>query len=174
MRTYTYKHPNTITKTPKCIVLNDQDQAVGYCQRTFKNSVTKWMNAAMDHKYFVLHVAEIDGEPIAKCKKISRKGRIYYRADLEGYAPFEIGYVGWRDLIPDLRITNGTIVMNLHKEMDDWSVFEYEDVEYARWLAHFNEQNDEFELQLEIFEAAPIQYAAFYIAIAQTILYIGS
>lgn len=174
MKAYTYTHPNTITTAPMCMILDEQGQEIGHCQRTFKNRVTKWMNTAMDHKYFVCHIAKVEGEATAKCKKISRKGRVYYRADLEGYAPFEIGYVGWRDLIPDLQITNGEVMMSLHKEMDEWSVFEQGGIDYARWLAVYSEERDEFDIRLEIFDDAPIKNPAFYIAIAQTILYIGS
>lgn len=173
MKQYFYTHPNTIVETPEIFVKNEATQNVGTVQRMYGNGVSRFFDRMMDYKYFVKYEAHIQDYDRAMCRKISRKGRVFYRAEIEGEKPFEIGYIGWRDLIPDLQITNGDTTMILHKEHEGWSNFEWQDTDYARWQAVLNEETNQFEVELQIETIAPIQNPAFYIAIAQTTLFIG-
>ncbi|MBM7698144.1 tubby C-terminal domain-like protein [Kurthia huakuii] len=173
MKQYLYTHPNTMIETPEIFVKNTDAQNVGTVQRIYGNGLTRFLDRAMDYKYFVKYEAHIQDYDRAMCRKISRKGRVFYRAEIAGEHPFEIGYIGWRDLIPDLQITNGETTMILHKEHEGWSVFEWQETEYARWQAVFNEDSDDFTVELQIEAIAPIQNPAFYLAIAQTTLFIG-
>ena len=172
MRQFFYTHPNTITETPEVFIKNDEGRNVGTCQRIYANGLTRFLDKAMDYKYFVKYESHIENEPLASCRKISRKGRVFYRAEMDGQT-FEIGYIGWRDLIPDLQISNGQTTMILHKEHEGFSEFEWEGTTYARWQATYDEVKDAFHIELQIECIAPIQNPAFYLAIAQTTLFIG-
>lgn len=50
---------------------------------------------------------------------------------------YMIAYDGWQIMIPDLLITDGEQQIKLSKEMEDWSIFTWNEEPIARWQATF-------------------------------------
>lgn len=172
MRTYRYKQPLSIELTPMTSVYNEGIVYLTF-QRFYSSKLTKFIDKLMDYRYFLnYHVYNTNNELIFTCKKVSRKGRVYYEAkDLVQLQTYIVAYDKWKELIPDLMITNGSLDIKIHKEMEGWSRFTYDNKEIARWKADLN---DEFSVQLEIEEDSPIQNAAFFVAIGQCALFVGA
>lgn len=175
MQIYTYKQPISIETTPMTSVYNDNGAVAYTFQRHYSNGVKRFFDKLlMDFRYFLrYHVYDTNDQLIFMCKKISRKGRVYYEAvDYVQQEKYMVAYDTWKELIPDLMITDGKTQIKIHKEMQDWSRFTINDIEIARWKAEVI--SDEFKIQLEIAEDSPIQHAAFFIAISQCALFIGA
>ncbi|MFF2753734.1 hypothetical protein ACFVR1_08260 [Psychrobacillus sp. NPDC058041] len=171
MHTYTYTQPLSIESTPMTSVYNEGVVYLTF-QRFYAGKLTKFADKLMDYRYFLnYHVYNTNNELIFTCKKVSRKGRVYYEAkNLVEPQTYIVAYDKWKELIPDLMITDGNLKIKLHKEMEGWSRFTYDNKEIARWKAELNE---EFSVQLEIEEDSPIQNAAFFVAISQCALFVG-
>ncbi|MEI4770662.1 hypothetical protein WAX74_13585 [Psychrobacillus sp. FJAT-51614] len=172
MQKYTYKHPNAIDTTTVIAVYNDTGEITHSFQRYYSNRLKKLLDKAMDYRYFLYYnVFDVEETLVFTCKKISKKGRVYYEAiDHLQENKFIVAYDKWKELIPDLTITDGHIHIQLHKEMENWSRFTHNEKEIARWRA---EIGDQFTIFLEIEEDSPIQNVAFFIAISQCALFIG-
>lgn len=107
-------------------------------------------------------------------KKIFRRGKVWFEGkDLVLNEKYIINYENWRIGVPELFISSEKFKMKIDKEMEDWSNFIINDEVIARWLAVYDEQSDMFSVKLVIWDEAPIQEPAFYIAIAQATLFIG-
>lgn len=173
MHTYTYKQPIAIDITPMTSVLNEEGIVTYKFQRYYSNGLKKFADKLWDYRYFLhYNVYDTNDQLVFMCKKVSRKGRVYYEAvDYLHERKYMIAYDKWKELIPDLMITDGNMTIMIDKEMDDWSRFMHNDQEIARWKA---EVGEEFSLQLEIKEDSPITNAAFFIAISQCALFIGA
>ncbi|WP_391118173.1 hypothetical protein [Psychrobacillus sp. L3] len=172
MHTYTYNQPNSIDITPMISVYNHEGVVSVEFERYYSNKLKKFVDKLMDYRYFLRYnVYNINKELIFTCKKVSKKGRVYYEAnDLVQQHTYIVAYDKWKELIPDLMITDGSLQIKLQKEMEGWSRFTYNDKEIARWKAELNEG---FSVQLEIEEDSPIQNVAFFIAISQCALFVG-
>lgn len=173
MKRYFYTHPNTINDTHEFTVRNEQEQELFTCQRTYSNRVKRALDRLLENKYFLTYKAyDMNLHPLFTCKKISRKGKIYFEAvDENTKEKYTIGYDGWQRLIPDLVITKNDFVMKIHKEMDNWSTFEENDKVIAKWKATLIDEV--FQIELQISEEATIRNPAFYSVICQCVLYIG-
>ncbi|WP_245639430.1 tubby C-terminal domain-like protein [Viridibacillus arvi] len=173
MQRYTYLHPNSIETTPKITVADESGQAVFTFQRHYSNSLKRILDKVMDYRYFLRYdVFDMQDEPLFTCKKVTRKGKVFYEAkDLKQQKKYMLAYDGWKELIPDLVITDGQMKMMIHKEMEDWSRFALDGLDIARWRAT---EGDEFLIELEIDEDSPIQNPAFFIAISQCVLFVGA
>lgn len=173
MKRYFYTHPNTIKDTPILVIQDEQHEEICTCQRVFSNGVNRALDRLLENKYFLTYKTyDLHQQELFSCKKISRKGKIYFEVvDESTKGKYTIGYDGWQQLIPDLIVTKNDFVMKIHKEMDEWSTFEENDKIVAKWRAILVE--DVFHLELQISEDASIIHPAFYIAISQCVLYIG-
>lgn len=173
MKSYYYLHPNTITETPVLVIQNEQQEDVLTCQRIYSNGAKRVLDRFLENKYFLTYKVYDQGKhELFTCKKISRKGKIYFEALNElSKEKYTIAYKGWQQIIPDLIITKDDFLMMIHKEMEDWSTFLVDDKVVARWKAKLLEED--FHIELQIDDQAPITNPAFYIAISQCVLFIG-
>lgn len=174
LKTFTYKLPAAIESTEIVEVLNEEGVVSSTVQRVYSNALKKVFDRTMDYRYFVrFDATSVDGRPLFTCKKISRRGRVYFKGkDLVTGKEYMIAYDGWKIMIPDLLITDGEQTIKIAKEMEDWSVFTLDEQPIARWKATFHESYFNIELQIE--ESSPIQHEAFFIAIGQAVLFIGA
>jgi len=173
MRSYYYVHPNTIKETPILEVQNEQNENVFTCQRVYSNALKRAFDQLLENKYFLTYKTyNLQQQELFTCKKISRKGKVFFEAiDEQKNEKYMIAYDGWQQMIPDLIIKKDQFLMKIHKEMEEWSTFEVENREVARWRA--NLQNNAFQIELQIEDDAPITNPAFYTVISQCILYVG-
>lgn len=173
MQKYTYQQPVSIELTPMTSVYNEQGIVVHTFQRHYSSGIKKFFDKLMDFRYFLRYnVYDTNEQLVFICKKVIRKGRVHFEAvDCLHAKKYIISYDKWRELIPDLVITDGNMHIKIDKEMDDWSRFMHNDQEIARWKAELGE---DFSIQLEIAKDSPIQDIAFFIAISQCALFIGA
>ncbi|WP_291758706.1 tubby C-terminal domain-like protein [Lysinibacillus sp. UBA5990] len=174
MKTYTYKQPMEIDSTEVVSILNELGETSSTVQRVYSNALKKAFDKTMDFRYFVrFDVHDHHGRPLFTCKKVSRRGRVHFRGkDLVTGKDYMIAYDGWQIMIPDLLITDGEHQIKLSKEMEDWSIFTWNEEPIARWQATFCETH--FDITLEIEDNSPIQHEAFFIAIGQAVLFVGA
>ena len=127
----------------------------------------------MDYRYFLWYnVYDTNDQLVFMCKKISRKGKVYFEAfDKIEQKKYLVAYDKWKELVPDLLITDGNWQIRLDKEIEDWFRFVYNDSEIAKWTATLDEV---FKIQLVVNDNSPVNNAAFFIAISQCALFIGS
>ncbi|MDF2067294.1 hypothetical protein [Bacillus sp. Cr_A10] len=172
MQKYTYKHPNAIETTTRIHVYDDTGKITHSFERYYSNSLKKFFDKAMDYRYFLYYkVYDANETLVFTCKKVSKKGRVYYEAiDHLQQKTYIVAYDKWKELIPDLTITDGNIQIRIQKEMENWSLFTHNEKEIARWKA---EIGDQFSIYLEIEDDSPIQNVAFFIAISQCALFVG-
>ncbi|MGX9134734.1 tubby C-terminal domain-like protein [Rummeliibacillus sp. JY-2-4R] len=173
MKSYFYTHPNTITETPILTIKNEQKETVYTCQRIYSNGIKRTLDRLLENKYFLTYKTyDLKKQELFTCKKISKKGKIYFEAiDEKTKEKYMIDYDGWQQLIPDLIIKKDDFIMKIHKEMDDWSLFLVDNLVVAKWQAKL--LDNEFHIELQLEENAIINNPAFYIAICQCVLYIG-
>lgn len=171
MYKFTYKQPISLETTPLTYVYRE-NIAIYTFQRHYSNGIKRFIDKIMDYRYFLQYdVYDLEDNLIFTCKKVSRKGRVYYEAfDYMQQKKFMIAYDKWKELIPDLIITDGDLQIQIQKEMEEWSRFVYKDKEIARWKANVN---GEFFIQLEVEEDSPIHNIGFFIGICQCVLFIG-
>lgn len=172
MQLYTYTQPISLDLVPMTNVYNAEGAVMYKFQRDYSNKLKKLVDRLMDFRYFLSYnILDANDQLVFSCKKISRKGRVYYEArDQLQNSNYIIAYDKWKELIPDLVISNGNLQIHIQKEMEGWSRFIYDTKEIARWKAEVGEV---FTIFLEIEEDSPIQNAAFFIAISQCALFIG-
>ena len=173
MANYTYEQPVNIEETPKTSVYNEKGEVVYIFQRYYSNGLKKRLDKMMDYRYFLWYnVYDTKENLICMCKKLTRKGRVYFEVfDYTSEKEYLVSYDKWKELVPDLMISDGNIQIKLDKEMEDWSTFIYNDSEIARWKADLGEI---FKIQLEVNDNSPINNVGFFIAICQCALFIGS
>lgn len=173
MKSYHYQVSTKLQDTNQ-ITLFSNGEKVGYVQRIYSNFLKKFFDSSLDHKYFVRIESQIEGYPNAYCKKVQKKGKIYYTASEDGQPIFNIGYIGWKSLIPDLVIDNRELQLLLSMEREDWSTFKFAEEVVARWKADFNEEQQDFSVELQIEDNCPIDNPALLVAISQATLFIGA
>ena len=174
MKSFFYTQPLSIELTPLTSVYDEAGNEVYKFQRYYSNKLKRVIDRTMDYKYFLdYRVYDMNDQLLFVCKKISRKGRVYYIArDIQTMDDYMISYDKWKELVSDLLITGKDIQIVVDKEMEsNWSRFIYEDKEIARWKADVAE---EFMVHLEIEEDSPITNPAFFLAISQCVLFIGA
>ncbi|TQR21664.1 hypothetical protein [Psychrobacillus vulpis] len=173
MNKYLYTQPLAIETTSLISVYNNEGIEAYKFQRYYSNKLKRFFDKLMDYRYFLQYnVYDTHGQIIFTCKKVSQKGRVYYEAtDYAEHRKYMVTYDKWKELIPDLLITDGNMQIKLDKELEGWSRFIYNDKEIARWKADLSEG---FLVQLEIEEDSPIQNGAFFIGISQCALFIGA
>ena len=174
MKIYTYKQPAAIESTEKVAIFNDAGEVTSTVQRIYTNGLKKAFDRTMDYRYFVRYdVSDGAGQTLFSCKKVSRRGRVHFQGkDVIAGKDYMIVYDGWQIMLPDLIITDGVQKIKLNKEMEDWSVFIFEEQPIARWQAVFQETH--FNITLQIEDSSPIQHEAFFIAIGQAVLFVGA
>lgn len=173
MTIYTYTESTNIDSTAPVPVVCDGQNVFTY-NRVYSNKLKKILDAALDFRYFVQYdVHDLQGEQLFTIKKYARKRRIIYNArDKE--MKFLISYDGQFVMIPELHIhREDGMKMELHKNIDDWSIFKDATTEYARWNSAFDEQTETFQMTLEVMQEHPVMTPAHYIGIAQMTLFIG-
>lgn len=175
MNTYVYKVPAKLNSTEDIpVYLNGQHEYT--VNRMYDNKLKKLVDAYFDYRYFVKYVVKsVSGEDSFVCRKVQRKGRLWFEAaDSQTAQHFIITYENWRIGVPELFIKGEQLNMKIDKEMEEWSNFLIGDTIVARWLAVYEEENDRFSISLEIMSESPVQNAAFFLAIAQATLFIGA
>ena len=172
MYKYTYTQPISLETTPITPVYNEESILAYKFQRHYSSGIKKYIDKLMDYRYFLQYdVYDLEDQLVFTCKKVSRKGSIYFEAyDYLTKEKYMVAYDKWKELIPDLIITKGNLQIHIQKEMEDWSRFICDGKEIAKWKA---DMDGEFLIQLEIAEDSPIQHPAFFIGISQCVLFIG-
>lgn len=175
MNTYLYEVPAELNSTEDLPVYID-GRHIYTVSRVYDNGLKKLLDAYFDYRYFLKYaVKSTSGEPQFLCKKVQRKGRLWFEAkDLRTAQQFVITYENWRIGVPELFVKGEQLDMKIDKEMEGWSNFLVEDSVVARWLAVYNEDKERFSVTLEILPESPVQDAAFFLAIAQATLFIGA
>lgn len=174
MKTFTYKQSSNISSTEQTLVMDHSEKVVAFVERVYKNRILKAVDRMFDYRYFLQYdVKNNYGETIFFIKKISRRGKVWYEAeDTITHEKYKVTYENWRIGIPELYINGQGIQMKIDKAMEGWSEFSVDGTIIARWQAVYDEDEDLFEMTLQIEEQSPIQTPAFFIAISQATLFI--
>lgn len=173
MKSYQYQVTTDLQDT-QLVQLFSNQEVVGQMQRVYSNVLKKIIDSTLDNKYFVRIESKVDGFPNAYCRKIQRKGKVYYEAVEQGKPIYRIAYIGWKSLIPDLAISNKEVQLILSMEREDWSIYRYEDKEVARWRAILDEEKQLFSIELQIEEDCPFDNPALLVSISHASLFIGA
>ena len=174
MKVFQYYQPAEVDHTEDVEVYNESNQVVAIYRRKYDNGLKKKMDRFFDYRYFVKYeVDNSSGEKVFEVKKMNRRGKLWFEGkDIKVNKNYMISYENWRIGIPELYISDGDLKVTIHKEMEDWSNFLYEDQVIARWMADYNEQS--FQMTLQIEDNSPIQSVEFFIGICQATLFIGA
>ncbi|ATP39766.1 peptide ABC transporter ATPase [Solibacillus sp. R5-41] len=175
MQKYTYEALANIKSTAPQAIFNEDGQAILSLRRVYTNRLKRILDGYFDHRYFLKYeVLDLSDCCLFEVKKIFRRGKVWFEGkDHATGDHFVINYENWRIGVPELFISNQNIKMKIDKEMETWSNFLVDEQVVARWIAVYDEQHNKFQVTLELYEQAPIQNVAFYIAIAQATLFIG-
>lgn len=174
MKTYVYKHPKEIEFTGDIKVFNGEHHVVASVKRIYDNFLKKTFDRYFDYRYFLKYeVEDHKGNKRFFIKKKIRRGQLWYEGfDFVTNNKYTISYENWRLGIPELYITDGSLKIIIHKELEGWSEFVYQDQVIAKWKAEF--VNEEFKITLQIEENSPIDSVEFFIGICQATLFIGA
>ena len=175
MKTYSYELTTQLNSTEDIHVF-EEGKHVYTINRVYDNGLKKLVDGYFDYRYFLKYVVKnTTGEPIFMCKKVQRKGRLWFEAtDYRTNEQYMINYENWRIGVPELFIKGEGLDMKIDKEMEDWSNFLIEETIVARWLPVYNEEAQTFTITLEQLQENLKQDAAFFLAIAQATLFIGA
>ena len=174
MKTYTYSQPEAIEYTGDVPVVDENGQEVVSYKRIYDNSLKKTFDKIFDFRYFLkFEVYDSQENRLFSVKKISRRGKLWFEGvEVPTKKKYMISYENWRLGIPILYISDGTLKIELDKELEDWSRFLINQEEIAKWKADYI--NGEFHMTLHIHNSSPIQHPAFFIAICQATLFVGA
>ena len=174
MHTYHYIHPKEIESTEEVSIKNEDGKVVAVSKRVYDNLLKKKVDVLFDFRYFLKYnIYNPSGDLLFTVKKISRRGRLWFEGqDTQNNKKYIISYENWRLGVPELFITDGTIKIQLNKEMEDWSQFLFNNEVIAKWKPDFI--NDQFHMTLTIDEKSPIQEVAVFVGICQATLFVGA
>lgn len=173
MKSYQYQL-STVLQDTQSIQLFSNNEVVGQTKRVYSNPLKKLVDSTLDYKYFVRIESQVAGYADAYCRKIQRKGKVYYEAVEQDKPLYRIAYIGWKSLIPDLAISNKKTQIILSIEREDWSTYNYEEQEVARWRAVLDEEKQMFSVELQIEDTCPFDNPALLVSISQAVLFIGA
>ena len=175
MKTYSYELTTQLNSTEDIHVF-EEGKHVYTINRVYDNGLKKLVDGYFDYRYFLKYVVKnTTGEPVFMCKKVQRKGRLWFEAtDYRTNEQYMINYENWRIGVPELFIKGEGLDMKIDKEMEDGSNFLIEETIVARWLPVYNEEAQTFTITLEQLQENLKQDAAFFLAIAQATLFIGA
>ncbi len=175
MKTYSYELTAKLNATEDIRVFAE-GKHVYTMNRVYDNSLKKLLDGYFDYRYFLKYIVKnTTGKPVFMCKKIQRKGRLWFEAtDYRTNEKYVINYENWRIGVPELFIKGEGLDMKIDKEMEDWSNFLIGETIVARWLPVYNEETETFTITLELLPEDVKQDAAFFLAIAQATLFIGA
>ena len=175
MKTYSYELTAKLNATEDIRVF-EEGKHVYTMNRVYDNSLKKLLDGYFDYRYFLKYIVKnITGESVFMCKKVQRKGRLWFEAtDYRTNEKYVINYENWRIGVPELFIKGEGLDMKIDKEMEDWSNFLIGETIVARWLPVYNEETETFTITLELLPEDVKQDAAFFLAIAQATLFIGA
>ncbi len=170
---YTYTLTTELQSTKDVEVWAD-GQPLYTINRVYSNGLKKLFDGYFDYRYFLRYEVKNEaGELLADCKKVQRKGKLWFEAyDRKSNQPYIINYENWRIGVPELFVKGPDFSMKIDKEMEDWSNFIVNETIVARWLAVYQEQTDTFDVVLEVHKETVSP--ALLLAIAQTTLFIGA
>lgn len=174
MKTYVYTHPKEIEYTGHINVMDEEENIVATVRRTYDNSLKKIVDRYFDYRYFLKYeVEDPKGSKRFFIKKKIRRGKLWYEGfDFLTNKKYIISYENWRIGIPELYITDDSLKIVIHKEMENWSEFIYEGQLIAKWKAEYS--NEEFQMTLQIEENSPVDSVEFFVGISQATLFIGA
>ena len=175
METYSYELTAQLNSTEDICVF-EEGKHVYTINRVYDNGLKKLVDGYFDYRYFLKYVVKnVAGEPVFMCKKVQRKGRLWFEAtDYRTNEQYIINYENWRIGVPELFIKGEGLDMKIDKEMEEWSNFLIGETIVARWLPVYNEEAETFTITLERLQENLKQDAAFFLAIAQATLFIGA
>ena len=79
MKIYQYTHPQQIESTNKHAVIDESGEVVCYVQRQYSNGLKKLVHSVFEYRYFLQYdVKNNNGSKIFSCKKVARKGRMWF------------------------------------------------------------------------------------------------
>lgn len=135
MKTYSYELTARLNATEDILVFKDNEH-VYTMNRVYDNRFKKLLDGYFDYRYFLKYIVKnAAGEPAFMCKKIQRKGRLWFEAtDFRSNEKYIINYENWRIGVPELFIKGEGLDMKIDKEMEDWSNFLIGEMIVARWL----------------------------------------
>ena len=173
MTIYTYKvsaELNDQTEQP----IFSGDSKIGDVQRVYSNKLKRLVDQYFDYRYFLIYEASVNLKSF-RVKKIFRRGKLWFEGKYaDGASKTIITYDNWRIGVPELLILHEQTKIKIEKEIEEPSRFYEGEEVIATWHAVFDEQQQQFDITLEIKQTATIQEPAFYIAIAQATLFIGA
>lgn len=175
MKSYHYKATAKLNTTDREVIYTSEGSTIGTVERIYDNGLKKLVDIYFDYRYFLKYaVHDTGGEKQFEVKKIFRRGKVWFEGRGLGMPDkYMINYENWRIGVPELFITGNGLKMKIDKEMEGWSEFLVDDVSIGRWKADYDEQANDFTMEMQIEETSPIQEPAFFIAIAQATLFIG-
>lgn len=170
---YTYTLTTQLHSTED-IVVSTNGAHVFTMNRIYSNRLKKIVDGIFDYRYFLQYdIKDAQGQVLARCKKMQRKGRMWFEAqDLIANRPLIVNYENWRVGIPELLIKGQDFKMKIDKEMEDWSNFLIGDEVVARWLGVYQEETETFDVIFEVMDERAS--TALLLVIAQTTLFIGA
>ncbi|MEG0381099.1 MAG: hypothetical protein RR603_05300 [Kurthia sp.] len=173
MKIYNYEVPAVLQHTEPLLV-ELEGESIGTVKRVYSNPIKRVIDSTLDYKYFAKIESEIDGFPKAVCKKIQRKGKIYFEAKEDGAPIYRIAYTGWKALIPEVVISNGETMLRVDMDRELGSTFTYNEEVVAKWHTSFDDTRNVFIAKFEVEEDCPIKNPALLLSIAQAVLFIGA
>ena len=175
MKTYNYELTARLNATEDILVF-EGNKHVYTLNRVYDNRLKKWLDGYFDYRYFLKYIVKSEAdETVFMCKKIQRKGRLWFEAtDFRSNEKYIINYENWRIGVPELFIKGEELDMKIDKEMEDWSNFLIGETIIARWLPVYNEEAETFTMTLELLREDLKLDAPFFLAIAQATLFIGA
>ena len=97
MKTYSYELTAKLNATEDIRVF-EEGKHVYTMNRVYDNSLKKLLDGYFDYRYFLKYIVKnTAGEPVFMCKKIQRKGRLWFEAaDYRTNEKYVINYENWR------------------------------------------------------------------------------
>lgn len=176
MNQYTYQLTGNIASTEKVAINNEAGETVSYVARVYSNRLKRLVDGYFDYRYFLTYeVMNMREEPTFRITKKIRRGKLWFEAfSYTQDKRYTVTYENWRIGLPELAIHWSDGTMKIDKQMEGWSSFLVNDEVVARWQAVYKEQEDTFDVTLQIELNSPIQQVDFFVAISQAALFIGS
>ena len=173
MKTYHYTVSAELNDETKLPVYQD-NLKIGQVRRVYTNKLKKLLDGYFEFRYFLVYEAEIEQKRYT-VKKIFRRGKLWFEGKYEGEKKKTIiTYDNWRVGVPELMILHENCTIKIEKELELPSRFIEGETEIASWHAVYNEEEQIFQVELNIMDEATIQEPSFYIAISQATLFIGA
>jgi len=173
MKTFYYTPPKLKASTQRIEVKDEQGNVCCTFRRVYPNALVKWGNVIFDIDWSAsVEVYSSEGQPIFQCsKKTPWIGKPeYFVQNNCTQDTFRVTYTTWQKVAPEFKVTYRDQEYALKKDLFDWAKFMKSGEVLAKWQMKPSEW---FKVRLEIEADCPIQEPGFFVALFQTIFYIG-